>query len=474
MGVHYSETKPKYTLDEFKKFTTEFKVGAVLSDGQFYTVEKIAKLCRTRDISEVQKIVDDMVKYGEITAHSNHITYYMTLNQMQAWRSEHGFKLSTHITPKIMPPRFFGAPGREKTENEMFLDAPVHQSGSVTFTLINDDDIQLLMHDLEWLGAFRQEKIPHRWRILCLSAPIARTKLLEWEQKQDHQVFKKHKVLGHNLGFRRELCEIDQIMLDELIMYYLPFSKKLVPFLNKTFETYMPGYINTSSKAKKNTSSEFNAEADSVLINWIIEIIEKYDATSGYPFSVYLQTVLPKSIYDYSVKAIGLDANKYQIQKNKAIKLLDKKGIVTADGYYQPSVVLQVMRDNGYDITLEKYNEFEQLFDFWRKIKRPTAELNWESGDEKIVNNKIHSTVGDKTVIDDPFTESTVNSITESSILQHKIIMAGVESNKPDDSLLVLSNIRSDSDNIGENISEKLSVLSDTFKQQLMKTLYNK
>ena len=147
---------------------------------------------------------------------------------------------------------------------------------------------------------------------------------------------------------------------------------------------------------------------------------------------------------------------------------------MTADGYYQPSVVLQVMRDNGYNITLEKYNEFEQLFDFWRKIKRPTAELNWESGDEKIVNNKIHSTVGDKTVIDDPFTEKTIDSITESSILQHKIIMAGVESHQPDDSLLVLSNIRNDTDSIGENISEKLEILSDTFKQQLMKILYNK
>lgn len=462
MGTKYGKTRAMWTNEEFKQLTLEFRVAAVMSDGQFYTADKVRTMCMEKPEVSVKPYLDAMVSRGELTKHSNGVSYYMTLKQMWDWRDKNDVPRDAQIIPRIVAPRVFGAAGSEETENEMFLNAPLHQLGTVSFTLVDPFMLDDLRCQLGWMGKFKVEGDEgRRCKLYCLSATTARQRLLRFEEEHGGNVFAPGKCTSHNRSMRRELCEIDHEAMSELTAYYIPFSKILVPYIVKTFDTYMgsgPGNKNDKTK-----DPDVQAEGDTIIMGWIVSLIQRYNAESGFPFSAYLKSSLPNMVYDYSATQIGSKENKFQIEKNRAIKRLNEaNGTPSASVYYSPETIRKDMAKHDYRLTREQYKEYDSTLDSWRKARKPTASLDWDDGEEKKFGAGY-----DPAQHDDPFDDKLVEQLESASRVQRAILVAGSKTGEQLSSVRTLR-LLTDSRSLAAILMSGVGLdLSDEFKDTL-------
>lgn len=422
-SVDYTAGKVMWENNEFKELPIDFRVGAIVSDGQYYTADKVRILCQEKPGFTVKPILEEMVSRGELVAHPNGVTFYMTLEQLKAWRAAHGLPLTARPIRRIVAPRIFGTGEHQCTENELFLRAPLHQVGTVTFRLVDPYVLTELTSQLGWMGEFKMET-EDRGKLYCLSAAAARQRLLKFEEEQGGRVFWPGRVSSHNVSMRRELCELDRPAVMDLVQYYTKFSRKLVPYINKTFDAYMgvgPGATGKSISA--DAKADLAAESDTIVMSWIMKLVQQYDESSGIPFSVYLQQVIPRFVYDYSGKQVGQEVNRFQIEKNKAIKRLNKAtGNPQASVFYSSETIRRDMAENGFRITREEYLACDSSLDSWRKMRKPSMGLSWEDGEEKQIGASY-----DPAVKKDPFDPEAIADLERRHRVQAAILTAGME-----------------------------------------------
>lgn len=466
-AVDYTAGRVMWENDEFKNLPIEFRVAAIVSDGQYYTADKVRILCQEKPGFQVKPILVEMVKRGELLAHPNGVTFYMTLEQLKAWRSANNVPLTARPIRRIVAPRIFGTGEHQCTENELFLRAPLHQVGTVTFRLMDPYVINELRSRLGWMGEFKMEA-EDRGKLYCLAASAARQRMLKFEEEQGGKVFCPGRCTTHNVSRRRELCELDRSAVMDLVQYYTKFSRKLVPYINKTFDTYMGGGPGVTSK---NMSSEAKAdvaaESDAIVMSWIMKLVQQFDESSGYPFSVYLQQVLPNFVYDYSVKQVGPEVNKFQIEKNKAIKRLNKAtGNPQASVFYSSETIRRDMAANGFRITREEYLACDSSLDSWRKMRKPATGLNWEDGEEKQVGSAY-----DPAAKKDPFNPEAIADLERRHRVQAAILSAGMDAGEYAASVKTMR-LLSDSRSLAALIMSGDSLdLPDGFKASLARSL---
>lgn len=444
------KSRPLWNAGEFRKLPLEFRVGAITSDGQWYTPDKVRSLCGEREPVTVRPIMDKMVDEGRLNRHSNGESYCMSLDQMTRWRNENNVPVQAQVISRIVAPRIFGNPNKRLfTENEFFADAPLHQIGSVTFYLKNVSDFDEIRRSLGFLGKFKLES-GNKCKLICLSAPTARNKLLQYDEEHGGEILLR--CNSNNVSLQRELCELDQAALADAIEYYVAFAPVLVPYIKKTFSTYM----------SKGSNADVKAEGDSIVCQWIIGYIKKYKETKSIPFSVLVQQIMPKQVYEYSSNQIGMDVNKFQSNKNKAIKALNaENGLTDPETYYSSETIRRKMLENGYKLSRQEYMDYDAALDSWRKTNWAT-DLSWDDGEQKSLGGGY-----DPNVMVDPFSTEELEAIDRRSGLQKAIITAGVRSGDHEATLKTLQ-MMGDSRTLTELLGDGAGLdLSDEFKRAL-------
>lgn len=386
--VGFRKTKPKYTMAEFMRLPQDVQVGFILSDGQWYTADKIRSIMRLKNDGLVQPIIDKMVEDGKLLKHPYAPSYRMSYEQLKDWRSKHGVAEDEQIIDRILYPRIFGTGSKRCTEVELFQQVPLHRIGYVNFMLATGADVKKLKKDMGYIGDFK-EVAPGKYKLHCLAANYVRQKLAAYEQANGGPgtFFQPRSLNSYNVSYRRELYEFDQNQIADLIRFYVQFGQVLVPLVKKTFDAYLPD----SDKIGIDGKSSVRQLRESLVMGWIIKIIRKYKEKDPTPFAAYIMKALPKEAFDFAASQIGKDLNKFQLEKVRAInnlKKIDKKEGREVLDYYSDEQLLKIMHEHGYDITLDEFRAFDEDLKTWQKTRSPQS-LQWsETGEERRVEDK--------------------------------------------------------------------------------------
>jgi hypothetical protein len=472
---YFKKTKPLWSQSEFFSFKDTFKVSAILSDGQWYNVDKIKSLAKIKDDKVINSILHQLMNEGKILTDNDGISYRMSLLQLESWRHDNGIPIDAQLIDKILYPRIFGRGQNRMTETEMFLSAPLHRIGTCTFQLAVGADINEIKRELGYVGRFRKQDMKHEehnseykgetYRIYCLSSDCVREKLKAFEDSHGGEGAYFTKISSFNMSNRREINQFNDEAIADLVQFYVKFSMVLVPVVRKTINTYLDSSASGQNADKKTTDDDGNA----LLTAWILNLVQRFDESVCRPFSVYLQTVLPRQSYNYANNTIGRSVNKFQLEKNKAIKRLNKVKKNDEQEYYSDEDVWKEMvSDNSdYDITYGQYHDMNSQLKIWQSTRKTTS-LQWDgTNEEKKVNDSEPSV---EYIIEE---ESTIDDAERSYRVQRAIIIAAVDTgdlNSATIMLRLLSGHKTLASALMSNLSESVT---DEFKDALARELSN-
>lgn len=473
----FKKTKPIFSKEEFLKKPVNFQISSILSDGQWYTSEKLSKIIKNNNLDEVKEVLKNLLKNNKIIESDSKESYRMSFSQLQQWRESNNIPLQAQIIDNILYPRLISVDGTMITEQEAFLSVKRHHFGSVKFTLSSPDSIDFIKQRLWHVGKFINSDYPkERWTIICLSADWVKKQLekVEQEYNSSHTIklfAENGKPSLYNVGFMRDLNEMRKSVVTQIVRFYLSFQAasangELRPAIlqsssYKTLKLYLddsgtqPGLINS------NVMTQVNA--------WIIDAIQHFDEQCNSPFAAYLTMLTNARANDIPKNVLGSALAKFQNLKFKTIKELNKKNGNNASAWYDNDTIFNAMREQfpEYQITKEQFDIFSEDFKNWQiQQHNVTSELQWsETGAEKRFNSNSY-TGEDKQIS----TEVQVKKNDEASIIQHSIIKAAINSKKPEDGKMLLLAL---SKNISlENMIKTIKV-SNVFKTTLATILAN-
>lgn len=470
MGVKYRKERALWTNDEFSQMTLPFKVGAILSDGQWYTDDKIRLYAKEKTVDGVDAILDTMLKDGRIIRSDNGVSYRMSLDQLRQWRRENGISIDAQIIPKLLYPRIFGEGSHQMTEVEMFLSVPLHPVGILTFRLYDDSRIDDLRSDLGYLGLFKPTKEEGKYKLFALSNKSNKAELLKYEDSHGGHIFVPGKFNSNNTSKRRETIEFDQTALSEFVSFYVEFSKVLVPSMVKTFDVYLgSGPGDTGMRRSKDTI----AEGNSVILQWILELVQTYNESRCVPFSAAAMATLPKKGYDFASSVLGDEVNKFQLEKNRSIKRLNevrKKNGTLSSKYIDDDVIVEDMNESGYAITGRKYRELDNVLKTWQK-SHSNQQLDWEeTGEEKKFKNSASQS---SNVVSDAFSNSEVmEDLERRSDVQSAVVNASTDSGDWKSGVTMLR-LLADSSLANVIMGSNDDIVTDNYKDSLAVSLSN-
>ena len=122
VDIDYNPAKTKelqkILKENWNNFDVDFRIAAVIHDGQWYTLDKIKKVAKVKDI----KVVENWVARHKqiLIKHEVNDSYRVNTAEILRWYQQNNLKIGQEIVPKNYPPRLWAG----KTETENFLDAP--------------------------------------------------------------------------------------------------------------------------------------------------------------------------------------------------------------------------------------------------------------------------------------------------------------------------------------------------------------
>ena len=302
--------------------------------------------------------------------------------------------------------------------------------------------------------------------------------------------------------------------MNEFIRFYTQFSKYLVPSVKKTLNVYIAGGMGSGAVTE---SRETVTEGDNVISEWILSLIQSYDETHCVPFSYSVMMALPRKSYEYSSQMIGMELNKFQIEKNRAIKRLNvavknaalnaaktskdliedtmesmidddtlndvasdvtshistiagnveekrdkiKKLVSDVAGQrFDNKTIFKEIKKGDSDlkgITLEEYEDMDASLKTWQK-SYSTKTLDWsETGEEKRFKQS-------------PINNDFLESIERRSEIHHAIILAAMRTGDIESEELIFNALASESI-ASAMMSGKINGVTDNFRDALAQCL---
>jgi hypothetical protein len=460
-------TVPLWDAKEFKGFDARFKVPAIMTDGQWYTPDKIRKFSGEDDETVID-IINSMISDGvEIIRNDAGGSYRMSYAALSKWRNDNGIGMDKQLIPTILYPRIIKYGGKHYTEPEVFDMVPLHRFGQVRFTLIHSDDIHDMSSSMYRFGRFSQDNSPEKWRLTCLAGDMGKKLLEDYEESHGGygSVFDEHgRPNVYNTGTQRDISEFKPGLIEPIIRFYQTFKTTsssgeprpaiLQPSAYKTLKVYAD-----DGDGENGVISQMN--------KWIITAIQHYDEKKGIPFAAYLGLIANNRVNDLATNAIGRTLSKFQNRKARAIKNLNKKNPDAGIWYSRGDIIDAIAsNDPDYVLTDTEYIDLDTQLKTWQQT-RHTTNLQWdESGEEKQtgsfdMENQISQ-------LSDTSRDASLSRI------QHAVIHAGVESGKPVDTRLMLEMLRHSS-GLGAALLSNLSTeLSEQYRESLAQSLQKK
>lgn len=346
-----------YTKITLRREAPDFRIGAVISDGMWYSLTKWRKIARVSE-EEINEWIDEKLANGTLIQSSTGAkSYRFPLESILQWYDEHDIPLGTQLIDSIFPPRIWD----NMTEAEGFMDAPLRQIGIVSFNG-NNEIAGVVSEALRGIAKVREVE-PGKYKAYCLNSSYVK-QIVDEELEKNKDLLRgvPKKIYSRSEAKRREIVDFSPEFADGLVMFYKTFGKTLVKKEMETIQIFLPE----------------PEDQDSQITLWVLTAIEKFDESTAVPFSGYLNSVLKVWPYDLPATYLGKDLSSFQRQRSRAVDRLKEK-------YGEEKNFSNIELAQAMEMEQAHFNDLEEKHKVWSKSRKPSS-LTWsENSDEKMV-----------------------------------------------------------------------------------------
>lgn len=412
-----------FTKTSLKNQPVDFRIGAVISDGMWYSQMKWRKLAKVTE-EEIDAWIKEKLADGTlIQSETGSKSYRFPLKSVIQWYEDHKIEMGVQLIDSIFPPRIWDG----KTEVEGFLDAPQREIGIVAF-FCSTEAANEVSKALRGIAKVRESE-PGGYKAYCLNSAYVRE--IVDEVLTEHYPAASRKTYSRAEYKRREIVDFSQDFAYGLITFYKNFAKTLVKNQMDTIRIFLPD----------------PEDQDSQITLWVLMAIEKFDEKSAVPFSGYLNSVLKRWPYNLPSDHLGKDLSSFQRSRSRAIEAL--KASFGEDKNFTNIELAEEMNMNQ-----TQFNDLEEKHRVWTRARNATT-LTWdENNDEKSIESSFS---GDLTTLDKESTD-----IVLANKLSSAIIKTALNTGSYEDAFTLMSQI----DNSEINMA-KIESVSEEFIQEL-------
>lgn len=346
------------TREEGKKLAKKFnskselwRIEAVIHDGNWYDIEKWKKVAKVKDISTIEKWIEDN---KDKVIKSDLDSYRVNHDNIVSWYAKQGLDPKESIVPKNFPPKLWG----KTTETDAFLSAPRRRVGTISFQTPSEEVYKRCAEVLKGVGKIMPDEAG-RYKAYGLSAAHMKNLLSKGLTEEE---FKSLDIKTRSILLQRELIDLPSEWLsDSLYFYTKVFAPSILKSSMPTIEIYLP----------------HQEDIHSQIVLWVITAMKKFDEEASVPFSGYLNNVLRHWPYDLPNEFLGKDLAKFQRDRKKAIEKAKEK--INDD---IANISIDVLA-NIMELSKEEYMMLNSEHESWLSERNATT-LVWEdSSNEK-------------------------------------------------------------------------------------------
>lgn len=409
-----------YTKISLRRESPDFRIGAVISDGMWYSLTKWRKISRVSE-EEINEWIDKRLADGSlIQSETGAKSYRFPLESILQWYNENNIPLGTQLIDSIFPPRIWD----NMTEAEGFMNAPLRQIGVVSFNG-NTEIASVISEALKGIAKVREVE-PGKYKAYCLNASYVK-QIVDEELDNNKELLRgiPKKIYSRSEAKRREIVDFTPEFANGLVMFYKTFGKTLVKKEMETIQIFLPD----------------PEDQDSQITLWVLTAIEKFDESTAVPFSGYLNSVLKRWPYDLPSTHLGKDLSSFQRQRSKAVERLKEK-------YGEEKNFTNIELAEAMEMEQSHFNDLEEKHKVWSKSRKP-ASLTWsENSDERMVEPA-------EPVI-------TANDIVLAHKLSKAIVQTACNTGLHEDAFAIIAQIDASEINMSQ-----IDSVSETFIQEL-------
>lgn len=354
-----------FKKEDFYKQTPETRIGAVISDGQWYTRKKWSNVARVK-LSILNEWINDNIDTLVI---SETDSIRRPGKYCLDWYQKNNIDIKEEIIPNNYPIRIFDG----KTETEHFESNPSIYLSTITI-MINEDYLDSKIIDIvKGCGYITRDE--NKILVSCLepSYVINRIKMFLTDEEETKVTFFTRQ--GYR---RRDISRFSPEFLMYMYEFYLPYSFSIL-------------------KGHQQTLSMFISNQDDLemqILEWLYEAMEKFDETNSTPFAGYLATVLRYWPYNLPDNSMGKELAQFQRNKRKLIEELDHQGIEYTDE----------MLAEKLNMDIQDYHRLSLSFMNWEGLMNPTETTenctNYKHKETNNTNDKVISSKISRTVLE--------------------------------------------------------------------------
>lgn len=409
---------------QFKEKDKLFRIEAVIHDGQYYNIEKWAKisLVENKDIEEyIKNNKNKLIKLNE--------SYRMPLAQIFDWYGKNNIDITTCIVPNNFTPKIWNG----YTEAEFLEMNPRRMVSSLYLDLTNcdTDTINKIKHICLLYGNIIS-KNTSEFTVYTLNIDFIKHRI---SRELGRDIWNTISSRNRTLFKKREIGGLDNEFLHHFMIFYSEYIYGILKNHMTTINTFIPD------------QEDLNVQ----IIEWILTALSKYDETSAVPFSGYFTTVMAHWPYNLPEIELGRELATFQRSMSRVLKELED--IENTN---------EISSDMIKEKMLDEYSsdDFDRLYSenkYWYNM-RNTQDLYYDDNREC----KALHVVDNRSSVQVKSDKSLACSISIS------LIETAVKTELWNDFFAVLKIIINNGIGSNNNLYE---VLSDEFKEELMITL---
>lgn len=388
-----------YSRKTFYLQPVDFRIGAIVSDGMWYSLPKWRKLAKCSE-EEINGWIEGKLASGELEqAKTGAKSYRYSLESIRKWYEENEINFGAQIIDFLFPPRIWD----EKTEVEGFLEAPLRIISIVSFSISDKTIANSIIEGLKGIARVREVE-PGQYKAYGLDSTYIKNQIETLSRGAIQKTYARSEAR------RRELIDFSPKFAQGLMQFYNQFGKALVKPIMNTIKIFLPEPEDQNSQVTL----------------WVIAAIEKFDESSAVPFSGYLNSVLHRWPYDLPANHLGKDLSSFQRERSKAIKKLGAGDSEEQRAHSHEAIAKEM------GLSINDFMESEEKHQIWMKTQTAST-LTWsESSEEKQVEANLS---GD-------FTNTTVDTdIILANGISKAAVAAAIESRSFEEAFFVISQI---------------------------------
>lgn len=407
----------------FSSKPDEWRIEAVIHDGNWYDIKKWAKVAKV----SCEDIENWINAHEDIIIKSDQDSYRVGYEEIVNWYTKEKIDIDENIIPNNFPPKLWA----KKTETDVFLAAPRRRVGTVSFEAGSTDLLNKCIEILKGTAKVMPDK-DGRYKAHGLSAVHMKNLLSRGLTARE---FNSLDLKTRAVLMQRELLDFPKEWLEPALDFYVnTFAPTALKSSMPTISIYLPDKEDINSQT----------------VIWVIQAMKKFNEEASVPFPGYLSTVLRHWPYNLPDEQLGKELSKFQRDRKKAIDM------AVEEGYTYDNVPLEIVAE-FMDMSLEDYISMTGEHEAWLAEKNATT-LTWEDSS----NEKMGKHIGEKEVVRGDRSKMSQISLAT--------IKAAVDTESWDCAYEIISQM--DQNDIDESLREKLKpVFLESFYSHLIEVM---